>query len=253
VLIEAIVVDNPLSNVHYLVACPETGAALAIDPLDVDATLALAASRGWTIESVVVTHEHWDHAGGRDAIRAATGARVLAHHRTPLAGIDGHLRGGDVVAVGATVRLQALDTPGHSNAHICLVGGGRLFSGDTVFVGGCGNCRSGDPHDMWKTFDTLLRPLPDAVQLEPGHDYAVNNLRFAVRREPGNPDLRAALLEAEMLASQGDRLRTDLGRERRINPFFRTSEAEVRDGVDLDRNASDEQVFLALRELRNSW
>ncbi|MDP6934814.1 MAG: MBL fold metallo-hydrolase, partial [Myxococcota bacterium] len=99
-LVERIFIDNPLRNFHYLVACPQTGRALAIDPLETDAVLQVAARRGWQIDTVVCTHHHWDHAGGRDAMRKATGARICAHREAPLDGIDQGLSGGDRVRVG---------------------------------------------------------------------------------------------------------------------------------------------------------
>lgn len=252
-LTERVFIDNPLRNFHYLVACPETGDALAIDPLEVDAVLAVASRRGWTIRDILVTHHHWDHAGGRDALRAATGARVHAHAEAPLDGIDHRLGGGDTLQVGS-VSLRALDTPGHTMSHICLLGGGRLFAGDTVFVAGCGNCRQGGhPEALWQTFSQQIWQLPDDTIVEPGHDYAINNLRFSLDREPGNPDATASLAEAEALAAGGAFYQSTIGRERTYNPFFRTGSPAMRERLGLPNQASDREVFVALRELRNSW
>lgn len=253
-LVERIFIGNALRNFHYLVACEETGEALAIDPLEVDAVLAVADARGWSVRQVVVTHDHWDHAGGREAMRKATGARVLAHADAPLDLVDARLSDGDEVRVGTSVRLRALDTPGHTMSHVCLVGGGRLFAGDTLFVAGCGNCKQGGhPESLWRTFSDRLYDLPDDLKVEPGHDYAANNLRFSMRYEPGNNDAQAALTEAERAAAAGGFLDSTLGRERTYNPFFRTRSPEIRAQLGLDPAASDREVFLALREARNTW
>jgi hydroxyacylglutathione hydrolase len=250
-LVARIFIDNPLRNYHYLVACPETGEALALDPLEPDALLQAAADRGWTVRTVVCTHEHWDHSAGREDLRRATGARVLAHHRAPLEGLDGGLRHGDVLRVGTRVELRILDTPGHTRSHVCLVGGGRLFSGDTVFVAGCGNClHGGDPEALWTTFTRVLADLDDGLVLEPGHDYAINNLRFALDRDPGNDAARAALQRA---TGAGAAFQSTLGEERTWNPFFRLGDGEVRAGLGLAAEAADRDVFLALRERRNRW
>jgi hydroxyacylglutathione hydrolase len=254
VLVEAIAVDNALQNVHHLVACPRTGRALAIDPLDVDAALERARARGFTIEGILLTHEHWDHAQGRAAMRKATGAPVLAHQDSPLDGVDRRLRDGELLAVGEEVALRVLDTPGHTRAHVCLLGHGHLFSGDTVFVAGCGNCRNGgDPALLFRTFQTRIAPLDPATRLVPGHDYAVNNLRFALDREPGNAAARAALSEAEACTARGEVFATDLAQERRINPFLRLRDPALRDRLGLSADAADADVFLALRSLRNDW
>ena len=121
-LIERIWAANDYRNFHYLVACAETGEALAIDPLDWRKCLAAAKSRGYEITQIVNTHEHRDHTGGNEPLRAETGARVLAHAGAAahIGHVDVGLTRGDVVRVGRTVELECLDTPGHTLAHVCL-------------------------------------------------------------------------------------------------------------------------------------
>nr|MCU0965368.1 MBL fold metallo-hydrolase [Burkholderiaceae bacterium] len=81
-IVERIWTGNAYRNYNYLVACPETGEALAIDPLDHGKCLNAAKVRGWQITQVLNTHEHHDHTGGNDAVIAATGAKLLAHHKS---------------------------------------------------------------------------------------------------------------------------------------------------------------------------
>lgn len=253
-LVERIFIDNPLRNFHYLVACPETGEAVAIDPVDVDRVLEVAKGHGWRVTASVITHHHLDHAGGREALKQATGARIYAHTDAPLDGIDARLGAGDVVRVGRGVALTALDTPGHTMSHVCLVGGGRLFSGDTLFIAGCGNCHfGGHPETLWDTFSTQIYALPQDLVVEPGHDYAVNNLRFSLDREPGNAGAQAALAVAEAASASGGFFQSTLGEERAHNPFFRIQSPELRERLDLPADAPDRDVFLALRALRNRW
>lgn len=253
-LVERIFIGNALRNFHYLIACPETGDALAIDPLDADALADAAAARGWRVKQILCTHDHWDHIAGKDALRAATGAVVLAHADAPMDSVDRGLRAGDAVEVGSAVRLRVLDTPGHTMSHVCLIGHGHLFSGDTLFAAGCGNCRhGGDPQALWETFQKILWRLPDQTRVEAGHDYAANNLRFALHHDPTNQAAAAALAETEAAAAHGAFLHSTIGRERAYNPFFRTDQAAFRSRLQLPENASDREVFLALREARNSW
>jgi hydroxyacylglutathione hydrolase len=78
-IVEQIWTANAYRNFNYVVACPETGDALAIDPLDFSKCLAVAQDRGWRITQIVNTHEHGDHIGGNKAMVAATGAKIIAH------------------------------------------------------------------------------------------------------------------------------------------------------------------------------
>ncbi len=73
-IVEQIYTDNAYRNFNYLVACPKTGEALAIDPLESRLCLDTAKDKGWEITRVLNTHEHGDHTGGNDAVIAATGA-----------------------------------------------------------------------------------------------------------------------------------------------------------------------------------
>src|SRR6185436_6647729 len=107
-------------------------------------------------------------------------------------GVDRGLRAGDVIRVGKTVELECLDTPGHTMSHVCLLAHGdkpAIFSGDTLFNAGAGNCHNGGhPAELYATFANQLSRLNDATRVYPGHDYLVNNLRFTLDREPDNAE-----------------------------------------------------------------
>src|SRR5207244_6346946 len=98
-IVEQIWTANSGRNFNYLIACGQTGEALAVDPLDHAKCLAAAKARGWSITQILNTHEHGDHTGGNPQMVAATGAKVLAHvnARDKIAGMDRGLRAGAVV------------------------------------------------------------------------------------------------------------------------------------------------------------
>ena len=254
---------NAYRNFNYLIASPETGEALAIDPLDHRKCLDRAQAHGWEITQILNTHEHGDHIGGNKAMVRATGAKVLAHYgaKDKIPGLDVGLKAGDVVKVGKTVELEALDTPGHTMSHVCLLSRTdqpALFCGDTLFNAGAGNCHNGGhPAELYDTFAGQLARLGDETLIYPGHDYIANNLRFTLDREPDNE--RAQALLAEVGGQDPDNaLVSTLGLEKEINTFFRLHSpsviAKLREAFpDLPDEPDPKTVFLKLRELRNGW
>ncbi|OJX06371.1 MAG: hydroxyacylglutathione hydrolase [Burkholderiales bacterium 70-64] len=262
-IVERIWTGNAYRNFNYLVACPETGEALAIDPLDHVKCLAAAKERGWQITQILNTHEHHDHTGGNEAMVAATGAKLIAHHRAGgrIAGVDRGVKAGDVIKVGRTVELECLDTPGHTLCHICLRSHTEqpaLFSGDTLFNAGAGNCHNGgDPLQLYATFVEQLAKLPEDTLIYPGHDYIENNLKFTLSREPDNEAARELLPEVSGHDPAVSRVGT-LAEERKINTFFRLGSASIIAHLrerfpDLPEQPDARTVFVKLRELRNSW
>jgi hydroxyacylglutathione hydrolase len=262
-IVEQVWTANAYRNFNYLIACPETGEALAVDPLDHEKCLARAKDKGWTITQLLNTHEHPDHTGGNQAVIAATGAKLLAHAnaKDTIPGVDIGLGAGDVIKIGKTVELEALDTPGHTMAHVCVLSHTEtpaLFCGDTLFNAGAGNCHhGGHPAELYDTFAGQLAKLPDATLIYPGHDYIANNLEFTLDREPDNA--RATELLGEVGEQDTDAaLVSTLALEKEINTFFRLHSpsviARLRESFsDLPDQPDPKTVFLKLRELRNSW
>ena len=262
-IVEQIWTGNAYRNFNYLVACPETGEALAIDPLDFKRCLATADERGWTITQVLNTHEHGDHIGGNKGVVKATGAELIAHRNAGgrIPNVDRGVGAGDIIKVGNTVELECLDTPGHTLCHICLLSHTdqpALFSGDTLFNAGAGNCHNGGhPEALYETFASQLEQLGENTLLYPGHDYLVNNLEFTLDREPDNAAARALLSQCRD-QDPADALVTTLAQEREMNTFFRLDSPGViarllEEYPELGDNPSPKAVFLKLRELRNSW
>jgi hydroxyacylglutathione hydrolase len=262
-IVEQIWTANSYRNFNYLIACPETGDALAIDPLDHQKCLSAAKDKGWNITQVVNTHEHGDHTGGNKQVIAATGAKLLAHANAKgtIPGIDRSLGAGDIIKVGKTVELESLDTPGHTMSHVCLLSHSdtpALFCGDTLFNAGAGNCHGGGhPAELYQTFTGQLAVLPDETLVYPGHDYIANNLEFTLDREPGNAAAKALLAD---VANQNpdDPLVSTLAIEKEVNTFFRLHNpsvmARLRESFpDLPVELDAKTVFVKLRELRNDW
>ncbi|MBC7443955.1 MAG: hydroxyacylglutathione hydrolase [Polaromonas sp.] len=262
-IVERIWTGNAYRNFNYLIACPETGEALAIDPLDHEKCLSMARVRGWQITQLLNTHEHSDHTGGNAAMVAATGAKLIAHHKagSRIRGVDRGVKAGDVIKVGKTVELECLDTPGHTLCHICLFAHAEqpaLFSGDTLFNAGAGNTHNGGDTDaLYDTFARQLDRLPGDTRLYPGHDYIESNLKFTLSREPGNQAAQA-LLPTVTAHDPARSVVTTLAQEKQHNAFFRLGNAAIIAKLrerfpELPEEPEARSVFAALRALRNEW
>ena len=145
--------------------------------------------------------------------------------------------------------------------HICLRAHGdrpALFSGDTLFNAGAGNCHNGgNPEDLYATFVEQLARLPDDTQVYPGHDYIENNLRFTLAREPDNAAAKALLPEIAGQDPATGKV-TTLGEEKQFNTFMRLQSPGVIAALraafpELPEKPDPKTVFVKLRELRNSW
>ena len=262
-IVEQVWTGNAYRNFNYLIACQETGDALAIDPLDYNKCLDVARDRGWNITQILNTHEHGDHTGGNKAMVKATGAKIIAHENAGgrIPNMDRGVGAGDVVKVGTTVELECLDTPGHTMSHICILSHTdqpALFSGDTLFNAGAGNCHNGGhPNELYETFESQLEALSDDTLIYPGHDYLINNLRFTLDREPDNATAQEMIGQYEN-QDPNDALVTTLAMEREMNTFFRLDSPSVIERLvgqfpEMGDSPSRKDVFLKLRELRNSW
>jgi len=261
-IIEKIWTGNAFRNFNYLIVCPDTGEALAIDPLDHQQCLSIAKKNHWNITHILNTHDHWDHIGGNKEVTDATSAKIIAHENAKdlIPNIDRGVKHGEIIKVGQSIELECLDTPGHTMSHICLISHTdtpALFSGDTLFNAGAGNCHhGGDPKELYKTFANQLDRLPLNTQIFPGHDYLINNLEFTLDREPQNEFANKLLNENK--DKDPTAIVTTIEEEKNFNAFFRLQNPSIIEKLresfnDLDSQPSPETVFLKLRELRNHW
>lgn len=247
--------NNRLRNFNYLIGCEDTKQAIALDPLDGEAIVALAAEQGWQIKLIINTHEHHDHIEGNPAVKAATGAEIWAseYARGKIPNLDRGLLANEEFSLGS-MRFKVLPTPGHTPVHVCLLTLSEdipiLFSGDTLFNASAGNCfNGGNVDEMYDTFVRELAPLPDHTRLFPGHDYMKTNLDFALSCEPENETTEYWKDKVGDLTSDEMPYMT-LGEERDYNPFLRLHSPKLLSHL---QGNDDRETFRALRAKRDNW
>jgi hydroxyacylglutathione hydrolase len=239
---------------NYLYVLADGEDAALVDPADPEAALAAAAELGVRPRWILHTHGHADHTGGSAALRERLGAQVLGHRADGrLFEPDLALEGGEELALGA-LRVRVHATPGHTPGSVLLEWQGRLFTGDTLFGMGCGNCRhGGDPARLAESFLGVIAGLPGSLEVHPGHDYAQRNLPFALALEPGGAAeaRRRALAAALQAAREPDAVTLD--EERATNPFLRLGAPGVAAAIAREAPAArtDVERFVALRGMRD--
>ncbi len=161
-----------MQNFTYVVEDENTSEAIIIDPSwDLQTVMNVVEKNGLKVKYVVNTHHHFDHTIGNEAISKQTGAKIIQHKMSQLK-YDIPVSDGDTINFGNS-ELKVIHTPGHSKDSMCLVGDGKIFSGDTLFVGTCGrvDLPGGDARELYHSLVDTLRSLDDDLVMYPGHDY----------------------------------------------------------------------------------
>ena len=217
-------------NYIFLMLDLDRKIAAVVDPAEAAPVLAELVRHNVQLVAIFNTHHHGDHVGGnKELIAAFPDLRVYggAEDRGRIPGQQVYLVDGDRVKFG-DCSGEVFFVPGHTRAHIAYYFPpvesnvpGELFCGDTIFAGGCGRLFEGTPAQMVGSM-TKLRQLPDDTRIWCAHEYTLSNLKFAVTVDPDNQELQQRLVD---VTAARDRLiptvPTDLGVEKRTNPFLR--------------------------------
>lgn len=220
-------------NYMYLLIDEKTGACAAVDPVEPEKIMTACKDEGVKVSAVLTTHHHWDHAGGNEQL-----LKLIAEP-IPVYGGDNRIGGltkkvghNDTFQIGS-LNIQCLFTPCHTSGHICynVTGDGAepaVFTGDTLFSGGCGRFFEGDPSQMYKALVGILSKLPSNTKVFCGHEYTVNNLKYALHAEPDNEDMKAKLSWAQDQRSKGlPTIPSTIAEEMKINPFMRVGSSNA--------------------------
>jgi len=245
------VIPVPCLSDNYAYLVIDEGRAAVVDPSQADPVLRAIHDAKVKLSEIWLTHHHWDHIGGIEPlieecpIEHIRGSQYDADHQRIPRQTDA-LSEGDSFDFGRA-KVDIMEIPGHTLGSIAFIAEGNLFSGDTLFIAGCGRVFEGTMEMMSHSLDKL-RSLPTDTEVWCGHEYTVNNLRFAKTIEPSNPAIDDAL-RAAIIDREAGRFTVPgrLDRELATNPFLRFDDPSVASGRD------PVEAFTAIRTAKDNF
>ncbi|AEB58248.1 hydroxyacylglutathione hydrolase [Ectopseudomonas mendocina] len=245
-------------NYIWLLQDTDTRRCAVVDPGDAAPVQAwLEAHPQWQLSDILITHHHFDHVGGVEKLKSATGARVAGPAAEKIPARDLDLNDNDEIVV-LGLRFQVMAVPGHTLGHIAYYDGEQnlLFCGDTLFAGGCGRLFEGTPQQMHQSLSRLAA-LPARTKVYCTHEYTLSNLRFAHAVEPDNLRLSERLAEVTRWREEGRiSLPSNIELELATNPFLRTREPSIiaaAKGRENGQSSEPSAIFASLRTWKDSF
>ncbi len=232
----------------YIIGCAESHAAAIIDPaLDlVDHYIGEIGKLGLRVRYIIDTHTHADHFSGAQALRQEFGAPIVMHRCSPAPYVDMHVEDGHSLPLG-TMRMRVLHTPGHTRDSMSIHVADRVFTGDTLLIGGTGrsDLPSGDPDQLYDSLFGKLLTLPDETLVFPAHDYKGRESTTIGEQRAGNPRL-AKTERAEFVALMNS---LNLSAPTHLTEALRTNMSGGKTVRQLLAEASARVPFMAMDEL----
>ena len=222
----------------YLVDAPETGPiAAALD------------ERGWTLDTILITHHHHDHVGGVADLVERYGCTVTGprSEQAKLPPIATGWAEGDTGGTG-DLEFRVIAVPGHTLGHVAFHfdKAEAAFTADSLMALGCGRVFEGTPEMMWESLSKLMALPPETV-IYSGHEYTAANARFALSIDPDNAKLQARARDIETARKAGEpTAQVPLSLELDTNPFLRAQDPALKEALGM-RGAPDAEVFAEIR------
>ncbi|MBE0537195.1 MAG: hydroxyacylglutathione hydrolase [Phycisphaerae bacterium] len=249
----------PALGDNYIYVLPyHKDKALVVDPGQIAPVLEALDRHRLIPTDIFVTHHHCDHTAAVAELKRHAPCRVIAP--------DGRIPGVDLIVHEMPVvqlhnrQVHVILTPGHTGTSVCFylppvseAGAGILFTGDTLFVGGCGRVLETDMATMYKSIRKLAA-LPPETLVYPGHDYTEENYRFALTILPDDADFRRRLAETQEAQAAGrPTVPSTIAEEQKSNIFLRVRQAAVKRALNMPDAAAPEEVFGELRRRKDTF
>ena len=242
-------------NYMYLISDPVTKVAAVVDPVEPQKVLDKAKERGVQIQYVLTTHSHWDHAGGNEKIQKLCPSilHIYGGIGDGVKACTKEVGHGEILLVGK-IKVTVLFTPCHTQGHVSYYFEKQnnletpvVFTGDTLFVGGCGNFNSGTPEQMYHAMYKVLGQLPPSTLVYCGHEYTKRNLSFASHAEPDNKKIQQKLAWCDTVTCT---IPSTIAAELETNPFLRVHEKTIQQYTG---ETDPIKAIFAVRSMKDSW
>ena len=248
----------PAFSDNYIWLVTTNEGSIVIDPGDANPVIEyLNKNKDLTLNSILLTHHHYDHSGGIEDLRKRYDLKVFGPNNQ-IKSVDHRVVEGNEILVNGLI-FKIIEVPGHTLDHIAFYYEDNdnpiLFCGDTLFAAGCGRVFEGTFDQMYESL-LKLKKLPENTIVYSGHEYTKANLMFASHVEPLNKNIRDSLSKVQELRSKNiPTLPTSIKEEKLINPFFRCDNEELQMIMrkKFNTDLSELNIFAALREWKDNF
>lgn len=247
--LEIVTVPCLSDNYAFLAHDPESGETAVVDVSEAGPILKALAERGWTADSVLLTHHHADHVQGLHDLLEAHPARVIGAradtHRLP--SLSEQVADGDTVTIGREAGV-VIDVPGHTVGHIAFhfPRSHVAFTADSLMALGCGRVFEGTMEQMYDSLSRLAS-LPSDTTVYSGHEYTQANAKFALTIDPNNAALTSRAAAVDAAREKGHpTVPSKLSEELATNPFLRASDPDIQAHLGMT-GADPSEVFAEIR------
>jgi len=254
---KVITIPYSYDNYAYLIICEKSGESAVVDPGEFSPVYRELEKNKIQIQAVYCTHHHGDHIGGLGELSDKFDGLTIygsTEDSGRIPGMNCSVTEKSEIYIGETAG-QVVMTPGHTRGSVCYFFDGHLFTGDTLFGGGCGRLFEGTPREMYESLNVKLKKLPMETKVWFGHEYTAQNLKFAKFIEPDNAAINERLVEINRKLNMPATPST-MELECATNPFLRCEEKglvkKVEEEFHVD-SLNSLSVFTAIRRMKDNY
>lgn len=237
-------------NYSYLVIDESTNEAAVVDPAEPEKVIPVVEQHDVNLKHLITTHHHTDHSGGNERLVSQCPDLTVYGGDDRIPALNHAVEDGEEFKIG-NISVKALSTICHTTGSVSFYlqdeNDKAVFTGDTLFIGGCGKFFEGTAEQMYNSLINVLGSLPKDTKVYCGHEYTASNLRFAASVEPENEALNEKI---KWVSQQQQTVPSTIGDELEFNPFMRVNVDSVRKAAGKEDPV---EVMGALREMKNNF